>query len=114
MVEYGGSQIPHINNLLTFFNQHKQFYIIYFMSTTSLTIPTNYTISDKRSSRPIIPIQMQKPDGSWSDPIKFNFDTGASSPTDVPLDLLKAFGGQVSTSNRKAVPWQNQDTRVQQ
>src|SRR5580765_462425 len=70
----------------------------------SLAIPTNYTSSKPSSSRPIIPIQMQKPDGSWSDPIKFNFDTGASSPTDVPLQLLKAFGGQVSTSKRKAQP----------
>lgn len=74
------------------------------MSTTSLIIPTGYTTKDKRSSRPIIPIQMQTPDGKWSDPIKFNFDTGASNPTDVPPQLLQAFGGQVATSKRKAQP----------
>lgn len=67
-------------------------------------VPTNYTAKDKRSSRPIIGVQMKKPDGSWSSPIKFNFDTGASNPTDVPLQLLKDFGGQVATSKRKAQP----------
>ena len=66
--------------------------------------PTNYTVKDKRSSRPIIPVKMQKPDGTWSDPILFNFDTGASNPTDVPLPLLKAFGGEVPTDRRKAQP----------
>ncbi len=66
-----------------------------------LVVPTGYTSKTPNTSRPIIPIRMQKPDGTWSDPIKFNFDTGASSPTDVPLDLLKAFGGQVDTSKRK-------------
>ncbi len=69
-----------------------------------MIIPTNYTASDKRSSRPIIPVKMQKPDGTWSDPIKFNFDTGASNPTDVPLQILDAFGGQVATSARKSQP----------
>ena len=67
-------------------------------------VPTNYTSSKPNTSRPIIPIKMQKPDGSWSDPIKFNFDTGASSPTDVPLSLLRAFGGQVATDKRKSQP----------
>lgn len=76
--------------------------VIYIENMTEF--PTNYTTTDKRSSRPIIPVKMQKPDGTWSDPIKFNFDTGASSPTDVPLQLLSAFGGQVATSARKAQP----------
>lgn len=71
---------------------------------SSLTVPTNYTSKTPSTSRPIIAIRMQKPDKTWSDPIKFNFDTGASSPTDVPLPLLSAFGGQVSTSKRKAIP----------
>ena len=43
-------------------------------------------------SRTIIPIQMQLPDGKWSKPIKFNFDSGVSWATDVPLDLLQSFG----------------------
>lgn len=67
-------------------------------------VPTNYTSSKPNTSRPIIPVQMKKPNGTWSSPIKFNFDTGASSPTDVPLPLLKDFGGQVATSKRKSQP----------
>ncbi len=74
-----------------------------------LIIPTNYTPTKPSTSRPIIPIQMQKPDGTWSDNILYNFDTGASSPTDVPLPLLSAFGygpNGVGTdsSKRKTVP----------
>lgn len=74
------------------------------MTAAPLVIPTNYTPGDKRASRPIISVQMLKPNGTWSSPIKFNFDTGASSPTDVPLQILSDFGGQVSTSGRKAQP----------
>ena len=70
----------------------------------SLSIPTNYTSSKPNTSRPIIPIQIQKPDGKWSDPIKFNFDTGASWATDVPLQLLKSFGGDVDSDDRKEQP----------
>lgn len=71
---------------------------------SSLIIPTNYTSKTPNTSRPIIGVQMLKPNGTWSSTIKFNFDTGASSPTDVPLQLLSDFGGQVSTSSRKAQP----------
>ena len=41
------------------------------------TLTYDLTSSD---SRTIIPIQMKLPDGSWSAPIKFNFDSGASWP----------------------------------
>jgi hypothetical protein len=77
------------------------------MSTSvlsSLVIPTGYTISNKRSSRPIIRISMRKPNGTWSDHILFNFDTGSSWATDVPLQLVKDFGGAVSSSRRKEQP----------
>ena len=32
------------------------------------------------------------PDGTWSQPVKYNFDTGASSATDVAHQFLPAFG----------------------
>ena len=35
---------------------------------------------------------MMLPDGTWSQPVKYNFDTGASSPTDVAPQFLSAFG----------------------
>jgi hypothetical protein len=50
-----------------------------------------YTLTDSEK-RTILPIQMQFPDGTWSQPVKYNFDTGASSPTDVAPEFLKAFG----------------------
>jgi hypothetical protein len=43
-------------------------------------------------SRTIIPIQMQLPNGEWSNAINFNFDSGATWATDVPLALLGSFG----------------------
>ena len=39
-----------------------------------------------------MPIQIKLPDGTWSQPVKYNFDTGASFPTDVAPQLLSAFG----------------------
>jgi hypothetical protein len=50
--------------------------------------------------RPIIPVQMKKPNGTWSSSILFNFDTGATQATDVPLDLVDDFGGPVATDDR--------------
>jgi hypothetical protein len=35
---------------------------------------------------------MMLPDGTWSQPVKYNFDTGASWPTDVAPQFLSAFG----------------------
>ncbi len=49
-----------------------------------------YTLTSE--TRTILPVQMKLPDGTWSQEIMFNFDSGASNPTDVPLDLLSAFG----------------------
>jgi hypothetical protein len=43
-------------------------------------------------TRTILPIQMKLPDGTWSQPVKYNFDTGASFPTDVAPQFLPAFG----------------------
>ncbi len=43
-------------------------------------------------TRTILPIQMKLPDGTWSQPVKYNFDTGASLPTDVAPEFLSAFG----------------------
>ncbi len=43
-------------------------------------------------TRTILPIQMRLPDGTWSQPVKYNFDTGASHPTDVAPEFLSAFG----------------------
>src|SRR5207344_3569262 len=58
-------------------------------------VPTKYDPKNPRphsGTRPIIPMQMQLPDGKWSETVLFNFDTGASSPTDIPLQLLDDFG----------------------
>ena len=43
-------------------------------------------------TRTILPVQIKLPDGTWSQPVKYNFDTGASFPTDVAPQLLSAFG----------------------
>jgi hypothetical protein len=62
-------------------------------------------------SRTILPIQMRLPDGTWSQPVKYNFDTGASWPTDVAPEFLAAFGYGpdgvgTDSSLRKAQPGQ--------
>ena len=43
-------------------------------------------------SRTILPIQMMLPHGTWSQPVKYNFDTGASTATDIAPQFLSAFG----------------------
>ena len=53
------------------------------------TLVYNLTSSETRT---ILPIQMQLPDGTWSQPVKYNFDTGASTATDVAPEFLSAFG----------------------
>ena len=79
-------------------------------TTTPPSPPANGTLTydlTSSDSRTIIPIQMKLPDGSWSAPIKFNFDTGASWPTDVPLELLADFGAApdgVPSDERKEQP----------
>jgi len=70
----------------------------------SYTVPVNWNPSIPRTSRPIIPVQMKKPNGTWSSSISFNFDTGASNPTDVPLDIVDDFGGPVATDARVSQP----------
>lgn len=58
-------------------------------------IPTKYDPNNSRphsGTRPIIPVQMMLPNGQWSEIVYFNFDTGASLPTDIPLQLLDDFG----------------------
>ena len=59
-------------------------------------VPTNYDPKNTRphsGTRPIIPVQMQLPDGNkWSESVLFNFDTGATTATDIPLQLLDDFG----------------------
>jgi hypothetical protein len=79
-------------------------------TTTPPSLPANGTLTydlPSSDSRTIIPIQMKLPDGLWSAPIKFNFDTGASWPTDVPLELLADFGAApdgVPSDERKEQP----------
>jgi hypothetical protein len=54
-----------------------------------------------------MPIQMKLHYGSWSAPIKFNFDSGASWPTDIPLELLADVGAApdgVPSDERKEQP----------
>ena len=53
------------------------------------TLVYNLTSSETRT---ILPIQMMLPDGTWSQPVKYNFDTGASTATDVAPQFLSAFG----------------------
>ncbi len=72
----------------------------------SFSVPTHV---DDLYYRPYIGIQMKKPDGTWSSTILFNFDTGASSPTDVPLDIVNDFGGPVPTDSRVS---QQNDIRI--
>jgi len=58
-------------------------------------VPTGYEPGNTKphgGTRPYIPVQMMLPNGGWSKPVTFNFDTGASTPTDIPLSLLGDFG----------------------
>ena len=50
-----------------------------------------YSLTNSET-RTILPIQIKLPDGTWSQPVKYNFDTGVSFPTDVAPQLLSAFG----------------------
>jgi hypothetical protein len=73
---------------------------------TKDTLVYKLTRSEKRT---ILPIQMQYPDGTWSQPVKYNFDTGASFATDVAPEILKGFGYGpdgvgTDSSKRKAQP----------
>ena len=60
-----------------------------------IIIPTgkNTLVYDLISSetRTILPIQIMQPDGSWSQPVMYNFDTGATT-TDLAPEFLSAFG----------------------
>lgn len=73
---------------------------------STLSVPTHV---DDTYYRPYIQIQMKKPNGTWSSSIYFNFDTGASSPTDVPPQILSDFGGAVPTDDRVS---QQNDIRI--
>ena len=42
-------------------------------------------------TRTILPIQIKLPDGTWSEPVKYNFDTGATT-TDLAPEFLSEFG----------------------
>ena len=57
--------------------------------TANSTLVYNLTSSEDRT---ILPIQMMLPDGMWSQPVKYNFDVGASWPTDIAPQFLSAFG----------------------
>jgi hypothetical protein len=57
--------------------------------TANNTLVYDLTSSENRT---ILPIQMMLPDGTWSQPVKYNFDTGALWPTDVAPQFLSAFG----------------------
>jgi hypothetical protein len=57
--------------------------------TANNTLVYNLTSSENRT---ILPIQMMLPDGTWSQPVKYNFDIGALWPTDVAPQFLSAFG----------------------
>lgn len=56
--------------------------------------------TDPKRGRPIIKVSFKQPDGNWSALISMNFDTGASYPTDIPLDIAKKWGS-VSNSDQK-------------
>jgi hypothetical protein len=67
---------------------------------TVVKVPT----TTRNKGRPVIKTQMKLPNGTFSEPIEFNYDTGASWATDVPLSLIDDFGGVVSSSARKEQP----------
>lgn len=70
---------------------------------TEFTVLTKYNPKATRphsGTRPLIPIQMLLPNNTWSKPVTFNFDTGASLPTDIPLQLLDAFGYRETKNDR--------------
>jgi len=69
-----------------------KYYFSLFKQTTILNPSILVHPLTPSESRTIIPVQMQLPNGEWSNPINFNFDSGASWATDVPLELLGSFG----------------------
>ena len=79
-----------------------------------IIIPTNYDPNNPRphsGTRPLIPVQMQLPNGTWSETVIFNFDTGASFPTDIPLQLLDDFGYK-EVKNGSTRPTYNKKVRI--
>ena len=56
---------------------------------------------------------MRLPDGTWSQPVKYNFDTGASHPTDVAPEFLSAFGyGPDGLELNHPIEKSNQEFRI--
>ena len=79
-----------------------------------IIIPTAYDPNNPRphsGTRPLIPVQMQLPNGTWSETVIFNFDTGASFPTDIPLQLLDDFGYK-EVKNGSTRPTYNKKVRI--
>lgn len=76
--------------------------------------PTRYDPANSKphdGTRPIIPVQMMLPNNEWSETVLFNFDTGASSPTDIPLQLLDDFGYK-EIANGKTRPTYKKKMRI--
>jgi hypothetical protein len=65
---------------------------------TTVSFPIENSNSDPRT---LIPIQMMLPNGEWSKSVIFNFDTGASWPTDIPPQLLSDFGAEPVPSDER-------------
>jgi predicted aspartyl protease len=65
---------------------------------TSVSFPIDSPNSDPRT---LIPVQMMLPNGQWSKTVIFNFDTGASWPTDIPPQLLSDFGAEPVSSDER-------------
>ncbi|MGI8833619.1 MAG: hypothetical protein ACR2IS_13415 [Nitrososphaeraceae archaeon] len=70
--------------------------------------PGNTTVSflipnPNSDPRALIPLQMMLPNGQWSKSVIFNFDTGASWPTDIPPQLLSDFGAEPVSSDERSV-----------
>jgi hypothetical protein len=78
--------------------------------TANNTLVYDLTSSENRT---ILPIQMMLPDSTWSQPVKYNFDTGALWSTDVAPQFLSAFGygpdGVGKDSSKRGATRKNQN-----
>ena len=79
------------------------------MSTVQIAVIPRVT-SDPKRGRPIIGVSFKQPNGQWSALIPMNFDTGASYPTDIPLQIATKWG---STSNSSQKYYKDSPVRIE-
>lgn len=63
---------------------------------TEVKIP----VPSDAKGRPIVKLSLKEPRGNWTDYYPYNFDTGASQPTDIALPFAPKWGSTTSSSTK--------------